>query len=171
MSDAMTERDTAKAAGTLVPEGMETTAEDARHFFAGHYQYQTRGWRNRFKNDFDRALAEIGRLRVMRDHHITGLVEKLVKSEAENARLTARCFPSKVVMIDGTGHYVSEAVGAEIARLTAALAEAEKKKRFADETSDIAIRSRIRCEADATAREEEIERLDRIPSPPAEEKP
>lgn len=38
-------------------------------------------------------------------------------SREELARLRERCKPSKVVMIGDAGHYVSEAVGAEIERL------------------------------------------------------
>ena len=57
--------------------------------------------------------------------------EKQIESEvdqlrAENERLKARCFPSKIVMIEDSGHYVSESVFAEIERLKAELAEAKK---------------------------------------------
>ena len=38
---------------------------------------------------------------------------------AENERLKQRCFPSRIVMIKGAGHYVSEAVFAEMERLLA----------------------------------------------------
>ena len=48
------------------------------------------------------------------------------KEHAENERLKARCFPSKIVMIEDSGHYVSESVFAEIERLKAELAEVKK---------------------------------------------
>ena len=48
------------------------------------------------------------------------------KEHAENERLKARCFPSKIVMIEDSYHYVSESVFAEIEKLKAELAEVKK---------------------------------------------
>lgn len=47
-------------------------------------------------------------------------------SREELARLRERCKPSKVVMIGDAGHYVSEAVGAEIDQLRFTLAECKE---------------------------------------------
>lgn len=41
--------------------------------------------------------------------------------EIANYRLKTRCYPSRVVMIDGAGHYVSEAVGERVDALVAYL--------------------------------------------------
>jgi hypothetical protein len=57
---------------------------------------------------------------------IEALVSKYDKQEAKStkqleliAKLEERCTPSKVIMIDDTGHYVSEAVHARMTELEA----------------------------------------------------
>lgn len=42
---------------------------------------------------------------------------QLAKANACIEKLTERCRPSKVIMIDGSGHYVSESVYKEIEQL------------------------------------------------------
>ena len=49
--------------------------------------------------------------------HIQERDKRIAELEAENARLQQRCFPSKIIMIGETGHYVSDAVYAEIKRM------------------------------------------------------
>lgn len=57
----------------------------------------------------------------------------LWEASAEIERFAARCYPSKVVLISNTGHYVSEPVFDEIERLRARVAnlEATNSRRYA----------------------------------------
>jgi hypothetical protein len=79
-------------------------------------------------------MAEIERLtaEVERKCQVIDIAyDRCIKAETEIERLTKRCYPNAVVMIDGGGHYVNEMVKAEIERLRAAL------ERIANESDDI----------------------------------